>query len=128
MAGWPTDAELADELGLAVAGAFSDDTRITSANAAAIADAINTLGLLDPAPLRAQAARAARAALGPNPLADITAPDLDDGQFKAVLGLGVWWYEVRNRPEGLDSLNPVASPYQRRTMLQILARGKLAVG
>jgi hypothetical protein len=105
MAGWPTDADLADELGLAVAGAFSDDTRITSANAAAIADATNTLEMADP-----------------------SAPDLDDGQFKAVLGLGVWWYEVRNRPEGLDSLNPVASPYQRRTMLQILARGKLAVG
>ena len=99
---WPTDADLAAELGLA---GTEDADRVASANAAAIADAANALNLLDP-----------------------STPDLDDGQFKAVLGLGVWWYEVRNRPEGLDSLNPVAQPYQRRTMLQILIRGKVAIG
>ena len=102
MADWPADADLAAELGLA---GTEDADRVTSANAAAVADAVNALNLLDP-----------------------STPDLDDGQFKAVLGLGVWWYEVRNRPEGLDSLNPVAQPYQRRTMLQILQRGKLAIG
>jgi hypothetical protein len=102
VAGWPSDAELAAELGLA---GTEDTDRVTSANAAAVADATNALELADPA-----------------------VPALDDGQFKAVLGLGVWWYEVRNRPEGLDSLNPVAQPYQRRTMLGILSRGKLALG
>ena len=106
MAGWPTDNELADELGLVSPGRTPvDDTRVTSANAAAIADATNALNLADP-----------------------LTPALDDGQFKAVLGLGVWWYEIRNRPEGLDSLNPVAQPYQRRTMLGILIRGKVAIG
>lgn len=102
MAGWPTDADLAAELGLA---GTEDVERVMSANAAAIADATNALVLADP-----------------------SVPALDDGQFKAVLGLGVWWYEVRNRPEGLDSLNPVAQPYQRRTMLQILVRGRVAIG
>ena len=106
MAGWPSDGELADELGLVSPGRTPvDDGRVTSANAAAIADATNALNLADPA----------------NPV-------LDDGQFKAVLGLGVWWYEIRNRPEGLDSLNPVAQPYQRRTMLQILIRGRVSIG
>jgi hypothetical protein len=102
VADWPTDADLAAELGLA---GTEDTERVMSANAAAIADATNALVLADP-----------------------SVPTLDDGQFKAVLGLGVWWYEVRNRPEGLDSLNPVAQPYQRRTMLQILVRGRVAIG
>jgi hypothetical protein len=98
--GWPSDADLAAELGLQPG---DDGGRVTSANEAAIADAIQVCGL------------------------DPTAGVADDGQWKAVLGLGVWWYESRNRPEGLDSLNPVASPYTRRTMLGILQRGKVPI-
>lgn len=103
MAGWPDDKDLAAELGLPDG---VDTDRVTSANAAAIADAVHQLNI-------------------DNPTAD---PGLDDGQYKACLGLGVWWYEVRNRPEGLDSLNPVANPYQRRVMLGILTRGRMRVG
>jgi hypothetical protein len=81
-----------------------DDTdRVASANAAAQADAIA--------------------------VADIDAgagPD-DAGQVEAVLMLGQWWYENRNRPEGLDSLNPVASPYYRRTAMGILIRGAMPI-
>jgi hypothetical protein len=103
VAGWPTDDDLAAELGLPEG---VDAPRVASANAAAVADACHQLAIDDPA-------------------AD---PALDDGQHKAVLGLGVWWYEVRNRPEGLDSLNPVANPYQRRVMLGILTRGRAVIG
>lgn len=102
MAGWPTDDDLAAELGLPEG---VDAPRVTSANAAAIADAFHQLEL--------------------EPTDD---PNLSDSQHKAVLGLGVWWYEVRNRPEGLDSLNPVANPYQRRVMLGILTQGRMRVG
>ena len=98
--GWPTDEELAAELGLPDG---VETARIASANAAARADAGYARADLEPA--------------GP----------ADWGQYKAVLGLGVWWYEVRNRPEGLDSLNPVASPYARRVMLGVLIRGRLAI-
>ena len=49
------------------------------------------------------------------------------GQYEAILLLGQWWYENRNRPEGLDSLNPVASPYYRRTALGILQRGVIPI-
>lgn len=98
MAGWPADSDLADRLGLA---ADDDANRVSAANAAAIADAIY-LGV-DPA--------------GP----------ADDGQTEAVLMLGQWWFENRNRPEGLDSLNPVANPYYRRVAMSILLRGKLPV-
>ena len=51
----------------------------------------------------------------------------DGGQWEAVLMLGQWWYESRNRPEGLDSLNPVATPYYRRTALGILMRGAMPI-
>ena len=85
MAGWPSDADLADRLGLA---AGDDADRVAAANAAAIADAV---------------------AVWPARLDPVAGPD-DAGQFEAVLLLGQWWYENRNRPEGLDSLNPVAAP------------------
>jgi hypothetical protein len=98
--GWPTDADLAGELGLA---AGDDAARVTSSNLAAQADAVAVCGL------------------------DATAGATDDGQYKAILMLGTWWYQNRNRPEGLDSLNPVASPYYRRTALGILLRGKVPV-
>ena len=45
-------------------------------------------------------------------------PDYDC--WEAVLQIGAWEYGIRNRPEGLDSLNPVASPYIRRTAISIL--------
>ena len=96
---WPTDADLADRLGLA---ADQDPIRVAAANAAAQADAVAVAGL-DPA--------------GPD----------DAGQWEAVLMLGQWWYESRNRPEGLDSLNPVANPYYRRVALGILARGAMPI-
>ena len=51
----------------------------------------------------------------------------DAGQYEAILLLGQWWYENRNRPEGLDSLNPMASPYYRRVALGILQRGVLPI-
>jgi hypothetical protein len=98
--GWPADSDLADRLGLATG---EDAGRVTAANLAAQADAIAVAGL------------------------DATAGAGDDGQFEAILLLGQWWYENRNRPEGLDSLNPVASPYYRRVALGILVRGKLPV-
>ena len=98
--GWPSDADLADRLGLA---AGDDAARVSAANAAAAADAVAVAGL------------------------DIDTGTVDAGQFEAVLLLGQWWYENRNRPEGLDSLNPVASPYYRRVALGILARGKLPI-
>jgi hypothetical protein len=91
--GWPADSDLANRLGLSVG---DDDVRVTAANAAARADAIKRAGI--------------DSALGP----------ADASGFEAVLMLGQWWYENRNRPEGLDSLNPVASPYYRRTALGIL--------
>jgi hypothetical protein len=98
--GWPADADLADRLGL---GATDDPARVTAANAAAIADAVAVCGL------------------------DAVAGVGDDGQFEAVLLLGQWWYENRNRPEGLDSLNPIASPYYRRVAFGILMRGKVPI-
>jgi hypothetical protein len=98
--GWPADSDLADRLGLDPA---DDAARVTAANAAAQADAVAIAGL-DPA-----------------------AGTVDDGQYEAVLLLGQWWYENRNRPEGLDSLNPVASPYYRRVALGILVRGQVAI-
>jgi hypothetical protein len=98
-AGWPSNDDLANRLGLAQG---DDDARVEAANAAAIADGVN-FGL-DPE-LGAQ----------------------DAGQLEAVMMLGQWWYENRNRPEGLDSLNPVASPYYRRVAVGILIRGKLPV-
>jgi hypothetical protein len=98
--GWPTDADLADRLNLAP----GDDTaRVSSANAAAAADAVAIAGL------------------------DATAGATDAGQYEAILLLGQWWYENRNRPEGLDSLNPIASPYYRRVALGILLRGQMPV-
>ena len=98
--GWPTDADLADRLGLA---ADDDAVRVTAANAAAMADAVAVASL------------------------DLIAGATDAGQYEAILLLGQWWYENRNRPEGLDSLNPAASPYFRRVALGILARGNIPV-
>ena len=98
--GWPADADLADRLGL---GPLDDPARVSAANAAAQADAI-AVAELDP-----------------------DAGTVDAGQFEAVLLLGQWWYENRNRPEGLDSLNPVASPYYRRVALGILIRGQVPI-
>jgi hypothetical protein len=98
--GWPTDADLANRLGLADT---DDPVRVAAANAAAISDAVAVAGI------------------------DVAAGPADDGQAEAVLMLGQWWFENRNRPEGLDSLNPVASPYYRRVALGILARGAIPV-
>ena len=98
--GWPADADLADRLGL---GPTDDPTRVSAANAAAQADAVAVAGV------------------------DPDAGTGDAGQWEAVLLLGQWWYESRNRPEGLDSLNPVATPYYRRTALGILMRGDIPV-
>ena len=98
--GWPVDTDLADRLGL---GPTDDAGRVSSANAAAQADAVAVAGL------------------------DAVAGAEDAGQFEAILLLGQWWYENRNRPEGLDSLNPVASPYYRRTALGILQRGAIPI-
>ena len=98
--GWPADADLADRLGLT---ATDDPARVSAANAAAQADAVAVAGI------------------------DPDAGTVDAGQFEAVLLLGQWWYENRNRPEGLDSLNPIASPYYRRVALGILMRGNLPV-
>ena len=100
---WPSDADLADRLGL---GAGDDAGRVSAANAAAIADAVAVLEgtSVDP----------------------VAGPD-DAGQVEATLLLGQWWYENRNRPEGLDSLNPMASPYYRRVAIGILQRGRLPV-
>jgi hypothetical protein len=98
--GWPADADLADRLGL---DPGDDPTRVTAANAAAQADAVAVCGL-DPA-----------------------GGATDAGQFEAVLMLGQWWYENRNRPEGLDSLNPIASPYYRRVALGVLIRGQVPI-
>jgi hypothetical protein len=97
---WPTDADLASRLGL---GPGEDAERVTQANGAAIADAVAVVGL------------------------DLETGPEDAGQFEAVLLLGQWWYENRNRPEGLDSLNPGAAPYYRRVALGILARGTMPV-
>ena len=97
---WPSDADLADRLGL---GPSDDANRVTMANQAAQADAVVVCGL-----------------------SEVDGP-VDQGQFEAVLLLGQWWYENRNKPEGLDSLNPIASPYYRRTALGILVRGELPV-
>jgi hypothetical protein len=100
-AGWPADSDLADWLGLA----GGDDTaRVAQANAAAKAAALYFRPDLDP----------------------VNGPG-DDELWEAVLMLGAWWYEVRNKPEGLDSLNPVATPYGRRTAIGILQRGKMPV-
>jgi hypothetical protein len=98
---WPADSDLADWLGLS---ASDDAARVTQANAAAKA-----------------------AALYFDPSIDPVAGPTDDEVWEAVLMLGAWWYEVRNKPEGLDSLNPVATPYGRRTAIGILMRGKMPV-
>jgi hypothetical protein len=102
VAGWPAAADLAAYLGLEPG---DDDERVAAANEAAIADAIHVAGL------------------DPDPATDT----LDAGQLEAVLKLGGWWYGGRNRPEGLDSLNPGAAPYDRRVTLGILMRGKLPI-
>lgn len=96
---WPADSDLADRLGLAPG---DDASRVTAANAAACADGV---------------AHGIDLAAGPD----------DQGIFEAVLMLGQWWYENRNRPEGLDSLNPVATPYYRRVAIGILTRGEIPI-
>lgn len=98
--GWPADADLSSYLGL---GPSDDLANVTVANAAARADAVAVCGLDD--------------ATGP----------ADAGQYSAVLVLGAWWYGNRNQPNGLDSLNPVATPYNRRWALGILARGRIPI-
>jgi hypothetical protein len=98
--GWPAASDLAAYLGL---DPGDDDDRVAAANDAAIADAVAVAGL-DPE-------------LGVD----------DAGQFEAVLKLGGWWYGGRNRPEGLDSLNPGAAPYDRRVTLGILMRGSMPI-
>jgi hypothetical protein len=90
--GWPADADLSNRLGL---GPGDDVERVHAANAAARAGAIR-LGGIDP---------------GEGPT--------DFELFEAVLLLGEWWYQNRNRPEGLDSLNPYANPYYRKIAANI---------
>jgi hypothetical protein len=51
---------------------------------------------------------------------DPVAGPADAETSEGVLLLGQWWYENRNRPEGLDSLNPMASPYYRRVAAGIV--------
>jgi hypothetical protein len=79
-----------------------DASRVTAANAAAQADAVN---------------------YGLDPVAGAT----DAGIFEGILLMGQWWYENRNRPEGLDSLNPMATPYYRKVAIGIMTRGKPAI-
>lgn len=98
--GWPIDTELADRLGLSPG---DDSPRVAAANDAAQADAVAVAGL------------------------DPENGAQDAGQYEAILLLGQWWYENRNRPEGLDSLNPMASPYYRRVALGILQRGVMPI-
>lgn len=98
-AAWPSDADLAAWLGLA---AGDDTERVAQANAAGQAAAVHAGHTAD-------------------------ASSLDGEQWQAVLVLGAWWYMGRNRPEGLDSLNPVAFPYSRRTALGILMRSLFPV-
>jgi len=85
--GWPPDSDLADRLALMPG---DDAARVSSANAAGQAAATRLGVPWDTGP-----------------------PDAEI--YEAVLMLGQWVYESRNRPEGLDSLNPVATPYYRRT-------------
>jgi hypothetical protein len=102
--GWPTDADLADRLGLA---AGDDASRVTAANDAAIAGTA--------------------AALKGSPFDPVAGPD-NAGTFENVLLLGQWIFENRNRPEGLDSLNPQAGPYYRRVALGIIQATELTGG
>ena len=96
--GWPADSDLAERLNLA---AGDDATRVTNANAAA---------------------QAAGIWFGMDPDAGPTDAEL----FEAVLLLGQWWFENRNRPEGLDSLNPMATPYYRKVAIGIF-QGRLGM-
>ena len=98
---WPTDADLADRLGLA---AGDDTARVTAANAAATADAVAVCryrrrppGLTTPASSRLSCCSAS-------------------GGMR-----------IATDPKGLDSLNPMASPYYRRVAIGILQRGQLPV-
>jgi hypothetical protein len=98
--GWPADADLSNYLGL---GPADDVDNVAGANAAARAEAVAICGLDDED--------------GP----------ADAGLWRAVLKLGAWHYGDRNQPNGLDSLNPLATPYNRRVALGILSRGRLPI-
>jgi hypothetical protein len=98
--GWPTAADLSAHLGLDVA---DDAVNVAGCNDAAIADCIYYVGL------------------------DPVAGTSDAGQFRGVLLMGSWWYENRNRPEGLDSLNAMATPYYRKVAWGIVGRGLMVI-
>src|SRR5215471_8041367 len=91
--GWPTPEDLARWMGLQP----TDDTQlVTEANAAAVADA--TAHGVDP-------------------------EFLDAGQWAAAIGLGIWWYQSRNRQSDYLAASPYATSSPSRTrMLQILMR------
>ena len=103
--GWPDDADLADRLGLA---AGDDATRVTAALEAAKA---NTIDILD----------------GGDPTFDPVAGPDDAGRFEAVLLMAQWHYENRNRPEGLDSLNAMATPYYRKVAFGMITKGRMSI-
>lgn len=99
--GWPTDADLAAKLGL---GAADDTANVASANAAARSDAVRSATFDD-----AEGCR-------------------DASEWEAVLGLGVWWYQDRNRPPDLGSLGPFSTTAPgRNRWVQILQSGRDAL-
>lgn len=96
--GWPADEDLASWLG----GVAVDET-LSTCRAAAQADAVIVLDL--------------------DPLAGVT----DAGQWAALLNLGAWWYQSRNRPDGPDAMYPTSTPYTRRVAESILLRGRIPI-
>ena len=103
--GWPTAADLAARLGLSPT---DDAGRVANANDAAAADAVRILG-------------------GDASFDPVAGPD-DASQFEAVLLMAQWQYENRNRPEGLDSLNAMATPYYRKVAFGMITKGRIAGG
>jgi hypothetical protein len=39
----------------------------------------------------------------------------------------MWWYQDRNRLDGIDTMNVTASPMRRRMFIQIASQGRPVV-
>jgi hypothetical protein len=99
--GWPTVDDLAAYLG--GAAGTSDPTNVQGALDAAIGDAIVECGV------------------------DADTGATDWGQFRAVTGLGAWWYQSRNRQD-YSGMGPDGSwTPSRRTWLDLIRRGRVVV-
>jgi hypothetical protein len=110
--GWPTVAELATAL-----GGVTTDTHLENAHAAALADALYygiPAGTVTP---------------GDDTGEPPTDPVITDAAvYEAVLGLGVNWYQDRNRRDSYADQGPFAiNAPSRYKCIAVIMRGTVAI-